>query len=35
MEISEKVGFNTYPYFVNKFKTYTGLSPLEYRNNLK
>lgn len=35
MEISEKVGFNTYSYFVNKFKTYTGLSPLEYRNKLR
>lgn len=34
-EISEKVGFNTYPYFVNKFKAYTGFSPLEYRNELK
>ena len=33
-EISEKVGFNTYSYFVNKFKIYTGVCPLQYRNNL-
>lgn len=34
-EISEKMGFNTYSYFVKKFKVYTGVSPLEYRNKLK
>lgn len=30
-EISEKVGFNDYSYFIRIFKKRTGLSPLKYR----
>lgn len=33
--IPEQVGFRSYPHFSNYFKQHFGLSPAEYRNNLK
>ena len=33
--IPEQVGFNSYPHFSNYFKQYFGLSPEEYRKNVK
>ena len=33
--IPEQVGFRSYPHFSNYFKQYFGLSPAEYRKNLR
>ena len=33
--IPEQVGFHSYPHFSNYFKQYFGLSPAEYRKNLR
>lgn len=33
--IPDQVGFNSYPHFSNYFKQHFGLSPAEYRKNLK
>ncbi len=34
-QISEKVGYGSIDYFYIKFKKYVGISPKEYRKNLK